>query len=72
MFPLCHAPSIDDAAGKKRADCLSTPQVGEFPRAPAVSASAGQCAAPRDTGGFFWFVFFHAEENEHRQRQEVK
>jgi len=38
-FPLCHAPSIDDAAGKKRADCLSAPQAGEFPQAPAVSAT---------------------------------
>jgi hypothetical protein len=25
---------------------------------------AGECEAPRDTGAFFWFVFFRAEENE--------
>jgi hypothetical protein len=30
---------------------------------------AGKRAAPRDTGVFFWFVFFHAEENEQQVRQ---
>jgi hypothetical protein len=35
--------------------------VGEFPRAPAASAMRRR---KRDTGIFFWFVFFHVEENE--------
>ena len=36
-------------------------EAGEFPRAPAVSTTRRM---KRDTGVFFWFVFFHAEENE--------
>ena len=31
FIPLCSAPSIDGADGKKRADCLSPPTAGEFP-----------------------------------------
>ena len=61
ILPLCPAPSIGDAAGLKRADCLTPPQAGEFPRAPAVSTTR---RVKRDAGVFFWFVFFHVEENE--------
>jgi len=39
LFPLCPAPSIDNAGGKKHADFLSTPQANEFPRAPPVLAT---------------------------------
>jgi hypothetical protein len=35
----------------------------EFPRAPF---NASTRRMKRDTGGFFWFVFFHVEENEHQ------
>jgi len=40
LLPLCHAASIDDADGTKRADGLSPPQAGEFPRAPAACGDA--------------------------------
>jgi len=39
---------------------------GEFPRAPAVSATRRN---KRDMGVFFWFVFFHVEENEHFEKK---
>ena len=57
-YPLCPAPSIDGADGIKRADCLSPPQAGEFPRAPAAATTH---RVKRDTGGFFWLLFFSRE-----------
>jgi len=36
-------------------------KAGEFPRAPAAPTTR---RVKRDTGVFFWFVFFHVEENE--------
>jgi hypothetical protein len=36
VISLCHAPSIDDADGKKRADCLTPPKGG------GVSARSGR------------------------------
>jgi hypothetical protein len=33
----------------------------EFRRSPAVFSTRRK---KRDTGGFFWFVFFHGKENE--------
>jgi hypothetical protein len=45
--------------------CLSPPQADEFPRAPAASTTR---RIKRDTGGFFWFVFFHVKENEHTEK----
>ena len=59
--PHCPAPSIDDEAGLKRADCLSE---ASFRVLRPCRRRAGQRVAPRDTGVFFWFVFFHVEENE--------
>jgi len=58
LNPLWPAPSIDVADGTKCADCLSD---SEFPRTPAATATRRK---KRDTGVFFWFVFFHGEENE--------
>jgi hypothetical protein len=39
---------------------------GEFPRAPAASATRRK---KRDMGVFFWFVFLHVEENEHFEKR---
>ena len=46
---------------KSARTCLSPPQADEFPRAPAASTTR---RIKQDTGGFFWFVFFHVKENE--------
>ena len=51
-------PSIDVVDGTKCVDCLSD---SEFPRTPAATATRRK---EWDTGVFFWFVFFHGEENE--------
>jgi hypothetical protein len=61
FISLCPAPSIDEVDGNKRADCLSPLIAGEFPRAPAATATR---RIKRDTGVFFCFVFCHATENE--------
>ncbi len=37
----------------------------EFPRAPAAVATR---RIKRDTGVFFWFVFFHGKENEQTEQ----
>jgi hypothetical protein len=58
---LCPALSIGGEDGTKRADCLSPLHAGEFPRAPAAATTR---RIKRDKGVFFWFVFFHVEENE--------
>ena len=61
VFPLCPAPSIATAGGISVRTCLTPPQAGEFPRAPPHGATRRN---KRDTGGFFWFVFFPGKENE--------
>jgi len=70
--PLCPAPSIGDAAGLKRADlfesAVAKAKAGEFPRAPAVSTTRRK---KRDTGAFFWFVFFRVEENERTESKNI-
>jgi len=38
------------------------------PQGPPAARSAGQPEGPRDEGGFFWFVFLSAQENEHRPK----
>jgi len=45
VYPLCHAPSIDGADGKKHADCLSPLQGGR------VSAGSGRFGDAQDTRG---------------------
>ena len=44
-YPLCHAPSIDDADGKKPADCLTPSQDG------GVSAGSGRFGDAQDNLG---------------------
>jgi hypothetical protein len=58
FISLCSAPSIVAADEKKRTDCLSPPQAGEFPRAPAVATKR---RVERDKGVFFCFVFYSRE-----------
>jgi hypothetical protein len=37
----------------------------EFPRGPTTATTRRAAPqGPRDTGVFFWFVFFHVKENE--------
>ncbi len=55
---LCPAPSIGGALGKKRTSLFER---SEFRCAPSVSPTR---RVKRDTGFFFWFVFFYVEENE--------
>jgi len=56
FISLCPAPGIDAADGQKRADCLSPPTAGEFPRAPAAATTR---RIKRDTA-----FSFHVKENE--------
>jgi hypothetical protein len=45
FYPLCPAPSIDEAAGKKRADCLSPSTDGR------VSACSGRYGDAQEEAG---------------------
>jgi hypothetical protein len=60
-FPLSRAEHRRGGRGK-RADLSER---SESPRAPTDSATR---RIKRDTGVFFWFVFFYAEENEHTKK----
>ena len=62
FFPLCPAPSIDDTAGEKRADCLTPPKGG------GVSACSGrivdaQGSAKRRGTRAFCFGYFYFTQN---------
>jgi hypothetical protein len=65
----CPAPSIGDASGYKHADGLNP--AAALAKAGRVSACSGRVddaqgspAGAAEHGLFFWFVFFHVEENE--------
>jgi hypothetical protein len=63
-FPIVPRRASGAANGKKCADCLSE---SEFPRAPVAATTR---RVKRDTGVFFWFVFFHGKENEQLKEQD--
>jgi len=63
-FPLSRAEHRRGGRIKVRGlfeSAVALAKAGEFPRAPAAVTTR---RVKRDTGVFFCFVFFHAEENE--------
>jgi len=58
--------------GRIKARGLSEPaaaqaKAGEFPRAPAAPTTRREVRSTAGQGVFFWFVFFHVEENEQQK-----
>ena len=62
FFPLSRA----EHRSSVRIRLAGLSERSEFPRDPFATSTR---RIKRDTGGFFWFVFFHEKENEQTKKK---
>ena len=75
LNPFVTRRALTERTDKSARTCLPAPggsesavalaKAGEFPRAPAASATRRM---KRDAGAFFWLLFFRAKEKEYLQQ----